>query len=303
MKNTTKSALLAVSTVLIWASAFPITKYATGAFSPNALGLLRCGTAAVILLIIGCFHRIKIPKISHVPLFFLCGGLGFSLYMVFFNTGMLTLSSASSSLIIATAPVLTAVGASLLYRERINPIGWCALLAAFLGVAVLLAGDIAKSGIHGGAGAFWTLAAAFVFCCYNLMNRKLLSMGYTAIECVSWSMVCGAFCLLPFLPDALGALRTAPPSAILTVIYLGAMPSATAYLLWSFAMSFARKTGDVAGFQFLTPLFSSVLGFALLREKPGIFTVIGGIIILGAVILFTRKGKQHTINHTKGDTI
>ncbi len=294
MKNTTKSAIFAFATVLIWASAFPITKYATAAFPPNALGLLRCGTAALILLVVGAFTHIKVPKIAHVPLFFLCGGLGFSLYMVFFNTGMLTLSSASSSLIVATAPVLTAIGASLLYRERIKPVGWCAIATAFLGVAVLLAGDIAGSGLHGGAGIFWTLAAALVFCCYNLMNRKLLSMGYTAMECVSWSMVCGAVLLLPFLPDAIGALRSAPPSAILTVAYLGAMPSATAYLLWSFAMSLARKTSDVANFQFLTPLFSTVLGFAILREVPGVFTVIGGLIILGSIVLFGLKGKKQS---------
>ncbi len=292
MKNTTKSAIFAFATVLIWASAFPITKYATAAFPPNALGLLRCGTAAIILLIIGAFTHIRAPKIAHVPLFLLCGGFGFSLYMIFFNTGMLTLSSASSSLIIATAPVLTAVGAALLYRERINPLGWCVIITAFLGVAVLLAGDIVDSGLHGGAGIFWTLAAALVFCCYNLMNRKLLSMGYTAMECVSWSMVCGAVLLLPFLPDTIGALRKAPPSAILTAAYLGAMPSATAYLLWSFAMSFARKTSDVANFQFLTPLFSTMLGFAILREVPGIFTVIGGVVILSSIIFFSLKGKQ-----------
>ena len=50
MKSSTKSALLAIATVFLWSSAFPITKIAAQAFTPNALGLFRCTLAAGILL-------------------------------------------------------------------------------------------------------------------------------------------------------------------------------------------------------------------------------------------------------------
>ncbi len=292
MKNTTKSAIFALITVLVWSSAFPVTKYTAAAFSPNVLGLLRCGVAAVILLVIGCFNRIKAPKrLSHVPLFLLCGSFGFSLYMIFFNSGMVTMSSAGSSLIIATAPVLTAIGAFLFYREGIKPLGWCAIATAFLGVSVLLLSDLGKGG-SGGIGIFWIMMAAVVFCCYNLMTRKLLSLGYSAMECVTWSMVCGAVCLLPFLPEAIGQLRAAPPSAILAAVYLGAMPSAISHLFWNAAMALALRTSDVANYQFLTPLFSTVMGFAILGEVPGVLTLLGGLIILASIVVFARGGKQ-----------
>ena len=42
MKSSTRSALLAMTTVFLWSSAFPITKIAAQAFTPNALGLFRC---------------------------------------------------------------------------------------------------------------------------------------------------------------------------------------------------------------------------------------------------------------------
>ena len=132
MKSSTKSALLAIATVFLWSSAFPITKIAAQAFTPNALGLFRCTLAAGILLGIGCKNRFSKPKKpAHMLLFLLSGGLGFTLYMLFFNTGMLTLNSAVASLIIATTPVLTAAGASVLYHEKIRPAGWCAIAAAF----------------------------------------------------------------------------------------------------------------------------------------------------------------------------
>lgn len=292
MNKTMKSAMFAFITVFLWSSAFPITKFAAAAFTPNVLGLLRCSLAAVILLIIGRINHIHGPKkASHIPLFLLSGGMGFSLYMIFFNSGMLTLTSATSSLIIATTPVLTAIGAALLYREKIKPVGWCAIAAAFMGVAVLLLTDTSKGGLSGGVGLFWTMAAALVFCCYNLMNRKLLSMGYTAVECVTWSMVCGALWLMPFIGQAIPQVMEAPAYSVIATVYLGAMPSATAYLLWSNAMSLAKKTSDVSNFQFLTPLLSTVMGFAMLGEIPTAMTMVGGLIIIASIVVFGLKGK------------
>ena len=292
MKPTVKSAVFAFTTVFLWSSAFPITKFAAAAFTPNVLGLVRCSLAAVILLIIGRINQIHGPKKpAHIPLFLLSGGMGFSLYMICFNSGMLTLTSATSSLIIATTPVLTAVGAAWFYQEKIKPVGWCAIAAAFLGVAVLLLTDTSKGGLSGGTGLFWTMAAALVFCCYNLMNRKLLSLGYTAVECVTWSMVCGALWLMPFLGHAIPQVTEAPVSSILAAVYLGAMPSAAAYLLWSHAMSLAKKTSDVSNFQFLTPLLSTAMGFAMLGEIPSLMTAAGGLIIIASIVVFGLKGK------------
>lgn len=289
MKEKAKSAVLAFTTVFLWSSAFPLTKIATEYIDPNQLGLLRCTIASVILLIIGKVCKIKPPKkIKHIPLFFLSGGLGFSMYMIAFNTGMLTLSSAMGSLIIATTPVLTAIGATFIYKEKIKPIGWLAIGGAFGGVSVLLlwGNDISYSN-----GIWWTCCAALVFCCYNLLNRKLLSMGYNAVECVTWSMTCGAILLLPFLSGVVVQASHASIAALAVVVYLGSMPSAMAYLLWSKAFSLAEKTSDVTNYQFLTPLISTVLGLIILNEVPGTSTIVGGVIIIVSIVVFGLKGK------------
>ena len=288
MKDKAKSAVLAFTTVFLWSSAFPLTKIATEYIDPNQLGFLRCTIASVMLLIIGKIYNIRLPKLKHIPLFLLSGGLGFSMYMITFNTGMLSLSSAMGSLIIATTPVLTAIGATFIYKEKIKPIGWIAIGGAFGGVSVLLlwGSDITYSN-----GIWWTCCAAFVFCCYNLLNRKLLSMGYNAVECVTWSMTCGAIILLPFLPDAVTQASNASLAALVVIIYLGSMPSAMAYLLWSKAFSLVEKTSDVTNYQFLTPLISTALGLIILNEIPGSSTIVGGIIIIISVIIFGLKGK------------
>lgn len=288
MSKKSKVNILGLLTVFIWASAFPITKLAMAHFTPNALGFVRCTVAAIFLGIIGKFSGIRKPKKNEIIYFFISGGLGFTLYMITFNTGIQTLTSSTSSIIIATTPIMTAVVASKLYGESINKIGWFSIVLAFAGVIVLMLWD----GVFSiNIGLIWTIGAAIVFCGYNILNRKLSSMGYTALEIVTYSMICGAIMLAIFSMQGYRQLISAKPENILSVIYLGAMPSAMAYFLWGKAMSLADKTSEVTNFMFVTPLLSTILGFLMLKEIPNIGTFIGGVIIIFSIILFNLKGK------------
>lgn len=279
---------LSFLTVFLWASAFPLTKVAQEQFTSIPLGFLRCSAAAVFLIVIGKLCHIKLPQKKHIPLFFLSGGLGFTGYMITFNTGILTLTSATSSIIIAVTPILTAVVASKLYQEKIKPIGWLAIACAFIGVLILLLWE----GVFSiNVGLLWTLGASLVFCGYNIMTRKLSAMGYNALEIVTYSMICGAILLGFWAGEGLQQLAGASGSHIIALLYLGAFPSATAYFLWGKAMSFAERTSEVTNFMFVTPLLSTVMGFVILKEVPNAGTFIGGAIIIISIVVFNLKGK------------
>lgn len=289
MNDRLKLNICAFITVLLWASAFPLTKIACRQFSPNSLGLTRCVIAAVFLIIIGSFSHMRKPfRKKDVLYFVLAGGLGFALYMVFFNTGMLTLTSATSSIIIASTPIMTAIGARKLYGERIKPAGWISIAMAFIGVVVLLLWDGILS-IN--TGLIWTLAAAIVFCGYNLLNRRLCALGYTSIEIVTYSMICGAILLMVFLPETVENLSNIDIKGIAVVLYMGIMPSAVSYALWAKAMDLAKNTNEVTNYMFITPLLSTVMGFIMLGEIPDMGTFIGGAVIIASVIIFNIKGK------------
>lgn len=288
MNEKLKVNILGFFTVFLWASAFPLTKVAMAHYTPNALGFVRCTVASIFLIIIGIFNNIRKPEKKDIPLFFLSGCLGFTLYMVTFNTGIQTLTSATSSIIIALTPIMTAVIASSYYGEKIKAIGWFAITLSFIGVLILLLWD----GIFSvNIGLIWTIGAAIVFCGYNILNRKLSSMGYTSLEIATYSMVCGTILLAVFLSDGVTQTLTSKPEHILSVIYLGIMPSAIAYFLWGTALSLAEKTNEVTNFMFITPLLSSLLGFMLLKEVPSMGTFIGGTIIILSIVLFNLKGK------------
>ena len=208
--------------------------------------------------------------------------------MITFNTGILTLTSATSSIIIAVTPILTAIVASHLYKEKIKPIGWAAIAAAFIGVLILLLWE----GVFSiNIGLIWTVGAAIVFCGYNIMTRRLSAMGYNALEIVTYSMICGAILLGFWAGDGLHQLAGASMSHIIALIYLGALPSATAYFTWGKAMSYAERTSEVTNFMFVTPLLSTIMGFIILHEVPNAGTFIGGAIIIISIVVFNLKGK------------
>ncbi|MDD4842744.1 MAG: DMT family transporter [Anaerotignum sp.] len=275
-------------TVFLWASAFPLTKIVQEHFTSNPLGFLRCGIAAILLLIMGKCTHIHKPKKEDIPWFFLSGGLGFTLYMITFNTGIQTLTSATSSIVIAITPILTAIVATKLYNEKIRPLGWVSILMAFIGVLILLLWE----GVFSiNIGLVWTISASLVFCGYNILSRRLSQKGYSSLEIVTYSMLCGTILLGFWSFEGFRQLANASPKHILALIYLGAFPSAAAYFFWGKAMSFANRTSEVTNFMFITPLLSTIMGFIILKEIPNMGTFIGGAVIIFSIIVFNLKGK------------
>lgn len=288
LNNKLKVNLYAFITVLLWGSGFPFTRVIGEQLSFYSLGLIRCALAAVILLIIGKACGIRKPFCKKdVAWFFLSGLLGFSVYFIFFNMGLATLSSATGSIITAASPILTSIAVFKLYGEKINLIGWISIFCAFAGVTILL---LWNGILSINIGILWMFGAALVFAGYNVLNRKFSEMGYTAMEVVTYSAVLGALPMLLFLPQTVNDMAGADFTSILAALYLGVMPSAVAYYFWSKAIVLAERTSEVTNYLFINPLIAAIIGFLMLREVPDMGTFIGGIIIIASVILFSAKG-------------
>ena len=70
-------------------------------------------------------------------------------------------------------------------------------------------------------------------------------------------------------------------------VLLGILGGALGYVFWAKAFSLAdRQTSDVSNFMFAMPLLTSLIGFLVKGEVPGVETVIGGIPVVGGMILF-----------------
>ncbi len=279
--------LLAFMTITLWSTGFVFTRIAVRDISPFPLGLLRYGSASIILLVIGAGKLIGLPKMRDIPLFLLLGALGFSLYQIFFNIAMTTISAATASVVTATVPVLTAFFASLIFHERLGKIGWVAVCIEFGGIIVL---TMWKREVAIGWGIVWMMIAAICFAAYNLIQR-FATKRYTPLQSTVYSIVASTVLMLPFLSQTVEEIQSAPVSSLLAVIYMGVFPSAIGFLLWTKALSIARQIGDVTNFMFVTPLLSTLLEVILIGDVPDMGTTVGGITILCGVALFNNRLK------------
>ena len=78
MQNTKNQAqIYAFVTVLLWASAFVLTKIALTYYTAEAIGVLRYVIASLLFISIGIFQKIGFPEKKDLPKFLLAGILGF----------------------------------------------------------------------------------------------------------------------------------------------------------------------------------------------------------------------------------
>lgn len=272
----------ALATIFCWSLAFVFTRMTLSYFSAASLGFLRYLVASAALIVIAVIKKIKPPKPADWPLFLVSGFFGFFLYMIAFNKGLSSVPAATASVVNATVPVVTALIAGVVYREKVRGFQWVAVVIELIGIAVLtvMSGGLTQSG-----GLVWLFLAALSLSTYNILQRKL-TKKYTAMQASTYSIFAGTLMLAFFSPTAFRELAAAPAAQYIYVALLGVFPSAIAYVSWSVAFSKAERTSQVSNFTVLTLFFTSLLGILILGEMPNAATLVGGGITLAGVLLF-----------------
>ena len=272
----------ALATIFCWSLAFVFTRMTLSYFSAASLGFLRYLVASAALIVIAVIKKIKPPKPADWPLFLVSGFFGFFLYMIAFNKGLSSVPAATASVVNATVPVVTALIAGVVYREKVRGFQWVAVVIELIGIAVLtvMSGGLTQSG-----GLVWLFLAALSLSTYNILQRKL-TKKYTAMQASTYSIFAGTLMLAFFSPTAFRELAAAPAAQYIYVALLGVFPSAIAYVSWSVAFSKAERTSQVSNFTVLTRFFTSLLGILILGEMPNAATLVGGGITLAGVLLF-----------------
>ena len=280
--NLFMSQIYAFLTVFLWSSAYVFTKIALESFSFASLALLRCGVASLCLGAVLAVRKKPFPGLTSLPWFAVSGATGFALYILVFNMGSVSLNPTTSCVIISTSPIITALLAQLFFKEDLGPLRWVALVLAFCGILVMTLWDGSFSISDG---TVWMLAAAICISAYNIMQR-LLAKRFEPLTITAYSFFAGTLLLAPFTPGAVEQLGSAPASHLWLVIFLGACPSALAYVLWTKALSIAPTTGNVSNYMFMTPFMALLLEYGVTDNLPGFATFAGGGIIMASLGIF-----------------
>ncbi|MDD3509435.1 MAG: DMT family transporter [Parabacteroides sp.] len=275
----------AIITIIFWSLAYVFSRLAMQHFSPYALGFLRYAVASIFLIAIVIFLRVDPPLVKDIPWFIASGTAGFFLYMLTFNRGTAMVPSATSSVIISTAPVITALLARVIYKEKLAIHQWIATAIEFLGIIVLTIWD---GNFTINQGIIWLILASASLSCYNILQRKMSKL-YKPLTVTAYSIFAGTIMLCIFLPNAYLEIKNALPIQFAYIFILGVFASALAYISWAKAFSKAENTSLVSNYMFVTPFITALFGFVFAGEVPDVSTIVGGTIIMCGVLIFFKN--------------
>jgi len=283
----------AAVTIVFWSLAYVLTRLTLQYFSAFTLGFLRYFIASCTLLIIALPVRMELPRKADLPWLMLSGAAGFFLYMIAFNQGQASVTACTGSVVIATVPVITALGALLFYHEKLRFYQWSAIMIEFTGVMVL---TLINGIFSVNKGLVWLLLASLDLSAYNLIQRRLIKV-YTAFNASAYSIFSGTLMLAIFAPASVHEIRNAPYIQFFYIAVMGVFSSVIAYTAWAKALSLAKQTSQVSNYMFVTPFLTSILGFLIAKEVPDNATLFGGGIILLGVFIFNFGGKLWNLSY------
>ena len=276
------------ATVFFWASAYAGIRDALQAFGPGEVALARLIVAAVVLALYAVATRMRMPEARDLPVILFAGLLAFAVYHVALNYGEITVSAGAAGVLIATAPVYTALLAAAFLGERLRPLGWAGMVVSFTGAALISVDE--GGGFTLDPGAFLILLSAVCVSVYFVFQKPYLAK-YGALAFTTYAIWAGTVFVLPYLPGLFSQSLAASAGTTLVLVYLGLFPTALGYVTYAYAMS--RMDASVAvSFLYLIPVLAYLIGWAWLGETPTPLSVIGGLLALAGVVLVNRRGPE-----------
>jgi drug/metabolite transporter (DMT)-like permease len=277
--------LLAVAiTVVAWASAFVVIRYAAHDIGPGALSLGRLLVASLALSAMMIGRRLVRMSTREWALTALVGVAWFAVYSVALNAGEQHVDAGTASMLIQLAPILIGVLAGILLGEGFPRMLVIGGLVAFAGTLII--GVATSTGEADLAGVLLVLLSATVYSiamvAQKVVLRRIPALQVTWLACLIGTVAC-----LPFAGGLVRDLSVAPTLQILGVVYLGLVPTALAFSTWAYALSHT-SAGKLGVTTFAVPPITILLGWLFLNEVPPMLAIVGGALSLVGVSIARR---------------
>jgi drug/metabolite transporter (DMT)-like permease len=210
-----------------------------------------------------------------------------------------------AALMVGCMPVLLAAGAAIFAGERLDWIGWVALIASTVGAALIVLGGHRGPAAHGQPTLIGDLVVVASLCnaiLWILLSKKLM-LSHSPPVVTSYTIITGTLMLAlwiigpwilkPWIPNHSAPLPFAHVSATAwtALAISGLACTATTTLLWNWGLHHvpASRAGV---FLNIEPALGSFLGVKLLGEHLGPHAWLGGALILGAAVTLTTRGNE-----------
>lgn len=283
-----RNASLALPFVLIWTSAFPAAKIGLADSPPLLFLAFRFLVAGILMLAWaqwrGTLRMLSLPELGILSTL---GLLNHALYLGLSWTGMGSLSSGLSTILISANPIVVAVLSSFLLREPLTRQKVLGLALGFLGVAFIVRNRIGSS-TDTVEGFILVLAALFTLAFGTVLYKKW-PVRTDIVTGTGFQIILSGLLLLPV---ALWAedltMMNLTPSFAAAFAWLVIVVSITGYQLWFNLLERGSASAASVWF-FLTPPLGLLAGAWLLNEPLNWIDFVGIVPVVVGIVLVTRS--------------
>jgi drug/metabolite transporter (DMT)-like permease len=178
-----------------------------------------------------------------------------------------------------TAPVYLLILEPLIYKERFRIRDLLTVLICVGGMVLFFVGKLRPEDV---AGNLLALASGVCFAVYVLMLRHSKARLVNRASSVIYGNL---LAIIMTAPWGIAVLASLGPFDLLTVVFLGVFQLGLSYTLFTYAMSQGVRSLDAGIIGYIEPLLNPVWVFLVLGEKPSKWALVGGAIIITAVIV------------------
>lgn len=227
------------------------------------------GRSAIAAILVFVYMRGSRPRMTRE---LMLGAVAYAGTVIFFVLANKNTTAANAILIQYTAPVYVALLSSRMLRERIGALDWLTILIVIGGMVLLMLDGLVSGGIFGNILAL--ISGVFFALCVIAIR---MGRAGSAIGMVLYGNVLTALVGLPF------AIATPPSgSDLLYLTLLGVVQLGLGYILFVEGLK-AVSAIEGALLPVIEPVLNPVWVAVFAQEQPSINTVIGGLLIVGAV--------------------
>lgn len=282
-----------IGAMAIWGLNVTAVKLLTESFHPSALAALRMIVACAALTGIVLWKRCAPVALTwrQFCAVVVCAVLMVYLNQILFAQGLLRSTATNAALIMALSPLVSALLAALVFRERLTFQRLGGVVLGFAGVTAVVLSHPGSGLSSAGAGDLLLVAAVVSFAAGGVIIQRLARELHTLA--ISWAIyVVGAVLLAAHAvlgSDVMSGASLFPgwrPWAL--VVYSGVLGTAISNLVWNGAIA-RIGVARTAIFLYWVPVFGVLFAALLLGEKLTLWHLAGFVSVMAGTYLGTRQ--------------
>jgi drug/metabolite transporter (DMT)-like permease len=255
--------------------------------SPTLIVFGRTLFASIALVFVIFILKIGIRFEQRKDLFgFLLMGAILAIHWVTFFHSIQISTVTIGLLTFSSFPIFVTFLEPFFFNERIHTFDIVISIVVFIGLALVIPEFDLSNNLT--LGVFWGTVSGFTFAILSVLNRKFVS-NYSALTISLYQDTIACLILLPLVGSTVLSVTSYELGQL---VLLGVVFTALAHTLFIRGM-LVVKAQLASVIACLEPVYGILLALVILNEVPSIRELVGGAVIISAIVYATRRSGEH----------